>query len=493
MTDAKETLTAIIREEKAVYPMEAPFHPDTAYPEYDFAPQQLSPRNDAYRLVRETLRELQLDAENFNTPAWNPFGEFIRPGHKVVIKPNLVQDRHYRGGDINCLITHGSITRAVMDYVFKALKGRGEIILGDAPVLSTRFDKAVTCARLDEVIRFYREKAQPELRVFDFRKVAGALDERFHVTGWVEQEGDPSGTVEFNLGNQSMLHPIGHLAHLYRLPHYRHGDTDPYHNESINRFVVPRSIVTADVIINLPKMKTHCKAGLTAALKNFVGIVAVRHCYTNYRRGSPAHNGDEYPSPSLIKTISDILERAIDGNGTPIIRPLLALLHRINERIRVTLGIDNIRDGAWHGNDTVWRAILDLVRIARYGTAEGKLADTPKRALFTLCDGIIAGEGEGPLEARAKQVGCIIASLNPVAVDAATATLMHYDWQKIPTILNAERLTHWPLIPGQLAKVTCRWNNSEHPLPELPELNICPPFEPAYGWIGHIELDATSS
>lgn len=441
-------------------------------------------------MVRDTLKELQLDSANFGTPEWNPLGDFIKPGHKVVIKPNLVQDRHYKGGDIDCLITHGSITRAVMDYVFKALDGKGQIILGDAPVLSTRFDKAVTCAKLDSVIDFFKQNATPLLTHFDFRKVAGALDDRFHVTGWVEQQGDPNGTVEFNLGEKSMLSPVGHLAHLFRLPHYRHGDTDPYHNQQINRFVVPHSIVDADVIINIPKMKTHCKAGITAAMKNFVGIVAVRHCYTNFRRGSPAHQGDEYPDPSVIKTISDTLERMIDGNQKPVLRPILSFAHRVNERIRVTLGIDNIRDGAWHGNDTVWRAILDLVRIARYGTTDGTLADVPQRTLFTLTDGIIAGEGEGPLEAQTIKADCIIASLNPVASDATMAALMHYDWRKVPTLTQAEKLTNWPLVPAGVDQTVCRYNGKEQTLTELGKAKICPPFEPAYGWVGHIELES---
>lgn len=480
---------AITHSEQACYPDRPPFHPDRPYPEYPFDPAVLSSRNDAYRMVRDTLCELGLDAARFNTPEWNPFGDFIKPGARVVIKPNLVQDRHYRGGDINCLITHGSVIRAVMDYVFIALRGEGQVILGDAPVLSTRFDKAMQCAQLDSVLDFYRTHATPTPTWFDFRRVAGALDEHFHVTGWIEQQGDPEGVVEFNLGDRSMLAPIGHLAHLFRLPHYRHGDTEPYHSPVLNRFVVPRCIPEADVIINIPKMKTHCKAGMTAALKNFVGIVAVRHCYTNFRRGSPAFDGDEYPEPSVIKTISEKIERLIDGNKNPLFRPLLSIAHRVSERLRNIVGIDNIRDGAWYGNDTVWRAILDLVRIAAYGRPDGSLADSPQRVLFTLADGLIAGEGEGPLEALSTNAGCIIAGSNPVAVDTTIATLMHYDWRKIPVITHAEELTDWPLIPKGINVTRCFYDRQNLSLDDLAKINLCRPFAPAYGWRGHIELD----
>ena len=480
--------TAVIEQEDAIYPNIAPFHPAEAYPEYPFEPAVLSVRNDAYAMVRDMLLELHLDLDHAGTAQWNPLGDFIQPGMNVVLKPNLVQDRHYRGGDINCLITHGSIIRAVMDYVFIALKGRGRLTIGDAPVLSTRFDKAVQCAQLDSVLAFYKaEQVLPPVRCFDFRKVAGALDERFHVTGWVEQQGDPDGTVEFNLGKKSQLTAVNHLAHLYRLPHYQHGDTEPYHSAELNRYVVPRCIMEADVVINLPKMKTHCKAGMTAALKNFVGIVAVRHCYTNYRRGSPAHGGDEYPTPSTIKSISDRLERQIDGNQRPAMRGLLSFAHRVNERIRNTLGIDNIRDGAWHGNDTVWRAIIDLVRIARYGRPDGSMADEPQRILFTLTEGIIAGEGEGPLEAKNIPANCLIAGFNPVLADAVTATLMHFDWTKIPSIANNECIKDWPLIDEKIDQTSCSYQGQLCTLHNLGKTCSCPPFEPAYGWKNHIE------
>jgi uncharacterized protein (DUF362 family) len=439
-------------------------------------------------MVREVLHDMQLDANHYDQPGWNPLGEFIQPGQTVVIKPNLVQDRHYRGGDIDCLITHGSVVRAVMDYVYIALQGRGRVVLGDAPVLSTRFDKALEQAGLPPVIDFYRQQAEPKPETLDFRLVAGELDPRFHVTRWVETPGDPSGNVAFDLGTQSLLAPISHLAHLFRLPHYRKGDTEDFHGRDINRFVVPRCIMDAHVIVNLPKMKTHCKAGITGALKNFVGIVALRHCYTNYRRGAPKHGGDEYPRTSIIKTISEYIERLIDGNRHPTLRPLLSIAFRVNERIRNMLGIDGIRDGAWHGNDTVWRAILDLVRIARYGTPDGTMATTPQRTLFTLIDGLTAGEDEGPLEARSKQAGCLLAGFNPVALDAAMAALMGYDFNRVTTVRQALTLDPWPLISCRPENIRCRMNGTTLPLTALHEKTPCTPFVPPRGWIGHIEM-----
>src|ERR1022692_1434372 len=40
-----------------------------------------------------------------------------------------------------------------------------------------------------------------------------------------------------------------------------------------HRYAVGNTVLSADVILNVPKLKTHMKTGMTGALKNFVGIV----------------------------------------------------------------------------------------------------------------------------------------------------------------------------------------------------------------------------
>ena len=486
MTGIEEKVS-IAKQTDAAYPFDEPFHPATAYPEYPFGREYTGPQNDIYEMVRECLWKLGLDRDRFGTADWNPLGVFIKPGHRVIIKPNLVQDRHYRGGDVGCLVTHGSVVRAVMDYIYKALDGRGCVVVGDAPVLSTKFDGAIRAARLGGVLDFYRAHAIPAPSVFDFRTVAGVLDKRFHVSRWVALSGDPLGNVSYDLGADSMLAPVAHLAHLIRLPHYRAGDTDPYHSGNHHIYVVPHCVIDADVIVNVPKMKTHCKAGITAALKNFVGIVALRHCYANYRQGSPHDGGDEYPQAYGIKRIGDYLEGLIDGNRIPGVRQLLSLAYRASERARKWMGVDGIYEGRWHGNDTVWRAILDLVRIARYGRADGTMADAPQRTLFTVLDGIVGGEGEGPLEARAKKAGLILAGFNPVATDVAVATLMRYDFRKIPTINNSACIERWPLLTAAFDDLRFLYEDRELTENELALKSIVEEFEPACGWVGHVE------
>src|SRR2546428_2917218 len=104
----------------AEYPCSPPYHPETVYPEFlglgglvsDSAP------NRVFAGVRELFHALGLDRVRSETEHWNPLGEFISPGSKVVIKPNLVLHESARLVGTQCLTTHGSVIRALVDYAY---------------------------------------------------------------------------------------------------------------------------------------------------------------------------------------------------------------------------------------------------------------------------------------------------------------------------------------------------------------------------------------
>ena len=153
------------------YPAEPPYSPEGDYPEYPFGPRTLSGRvNHAYEGVRNALRLLGLDAEHYGGKDWNPLGEMIRPGHTVVLKPNFIREfRETQAGHGDCLITHGSIIRAVLDYVYIALQGEGRIIIADAPQNDADFEAIRQIVGLDEIQAFYREHAGFAVEVYDLR------------------------------------------------------------------------------------------------------------------------------------------------------------------------------------------------------------------------------------------------------------------------------------------------------------------------------------
>src|SRR5688572_21503606 len=111
------------------YAGQTPFHPEGDYPEAPFLERSAEP-NQVYQAVRNCFIQAGLDSNNFGTSQWNPLGSLINPGETVLLKPNMVKERHPRDPNgWQYVLTHGSIVRAVSDYVWLALQGRGKIII----------------------------------------------------------------------------------------------------------------------------------------------------------------------------------------------------------------------------------------------------------------------------------------------------------------------------------------------------------------------------
>ena len=73
--------------------------------------------------------------------------------------------------------------------------------------------------------------------------------------------------------------------------------------------VVDQAIIDADLVINVPKLKTHKKAGVTGALKNLVGINGNKEFLPHHRKGGAASGGDCYPGRSPIMPVADLCEK----------------------------------------------------------------------------------------------------------------------------------------------------------------------------------------
>ena len=118
---------------------------------------------------------------------------------------------------------------------------------------------------------------------------------------------------------------------------------------------------------------------------------------------------------------------------------------------------------------------LDLNRALFHFDGEGRPRLRPVRYL-TIIDGIIAGEGNGPMEADAKPCGVLIAGTNPVAADLVATQLMGFDWHKVATIREAFGLSSLPLVSFDPSMIEVK-----------PELGERFSFRPHFGWIDHIE------
>ncbi len=425
---------AIIQNSELNYPREAPFHPSCQYPEYPFL--NIGPPNAVYEAIRTLLYRLDLDKENYNTEDWNPLNQLISPGDKVVIKPNLV--RHFNpNGSMDAQITHGSVIRAILDYVYIALGGEGTIIIGDAPVQSCNFKKVIEVAGLNSIMKYYQKNATIKIKIVDFRKSAG-YPQKTGLINRIDLPGDQKGYTTVNLGDYSEFFAIKNDFDKFRVTNYDKEKMQQYHNGSDHCYVIANSVLHANVIINLPKLKTHRKAGMTGALKNIVGIIGSKDCLPHHRVGSQDEGGDEYLHRNFRKRIITRLHEHCDTTKNP----LTGTMSRIgNIFIRGTQKVipfhDQYYEGSWYGNDTIPRTIIDLNKIISFVNKNGILQNTFQRRTLTLVDAIIAGEMEGPLEPSSKHIGTLIAGENPVIVDLICSQIMGFDYRKIPTLKRA--------------------------------------------------------
>lgn len=474
----------------ALYPSSAPFSPSRRYPEAPFNDVTDEP-NAVYEAVRQCFRRAGLDAPNYGKPDWNPLGDVISPGDRVVLKPNLIKEVHPRDKDgWQYMLTHGSIIRAATDYVVKALNGAGAVTVADAPQTDSSFQAIVSVLQLDSLAQFYRTRGLDfelvDLRQEEWTARGGVIVDR-RVLG-----GDPRGNVAFDLGSSSEL--VGHRgAGRYYGADYDSRTVNKHHTGGRHEYLIGRSLIEADVFFNLPKLKTHKKAGITVALKNLVGINGDKNWLPHHTEGPPRLGGDEHPEPGALHRIERWTAARL--RALSLASPRVGtLFHRQARRLgRPVFGDtdDVIRSGNWWGNDTVWRMCLDLNKLLMYGNSDGSMRSPGfkgRKRYLALVDGVIAGDGRGPINPDPVHAGVLLFGVNPASVDAAAAILMGFDPEKIPIVCRAFQCQEYSLVdkPWNDVQVRSGVPEWEGPLNNFPATATIE-FRPHFAWKNHIE------
>jgi uncharacterized protein (DUF362 family) len=117
--------------------------------------------------------------------------------------------------------------------------------------------------------------------------------------------------------------------------------------------------------------------------------------------------------------------------------------------------------------------VLDINQIAYFGRYDGTLSDKIQRDVYSLCDGIIGGQGDGPLSPSPLPLGIIAFTNNPALTDMAMAILMGFDIQKFPLLTEAQKI-----FPIENATIT--YNHNKIDLHELNDYAI--KTIPPSGW-----------
>lgn len=475
-----------------------PFHPSQKYPEYPFDEQNISKENNSiYDMVREAFILLNLDDKNIGKKEWNPLKEWIVPGDTVVLKPNFVLDKHYEGGELECVITQPDVIRAVFDYAFIALRGKGKIIIADAPQCNCDFENLKRNTKVESIIEFYKNNSNIEVELRDLRQTKY----NYNSMGYLQSDsrndlqGDKDGYFVVNLGENSEFCGISNEEKIYGAD-YNRKETIKHHNGKIQEYCVSGTIMKADVIISIPKMKVHRKAGVTLNLKNLIGINGNKNYLPHFRIGVKEDGGDEYMSLTTLQKKEQYMHRffiekfRVNSNKFfDIISYVENTFHIIWRKIFYKKTPQNlICGGDWHGNDTIWRTVLDLNKILIYCNKEGKLCENPQRKFISVVDGIIGGENEGPLVPTPKKSGIIAVGFNPLITDCIVTRLMGFDLKKIPKFQNAFSMEKYPISKVKYENIKVLSNKSEYIDINKNKEKEYLKYIPSKGWIGNIEI-----
>ena len=388
------------------------------------------------------------------------------------------------------LITHGSVIRAVLDYAYIALKGRGRVIIADAPQCEADFDTITQIAGLPQIQQFYETHADFTVEVLDLRPER-AIKTNGVIVGHCPLPGDPMGYVKVDLGQRSAFQEVQELCGLLYGSEYDTREIRYHHQDGRHEYLISRTILNADCVIGVGKLKTHKKTGLTVGMKNLVGINGNKNWLPHYREGTPGCGGDQFVDDRM----KNRMERrvvALFKRLFPLLGPLRTILARpikaVGSKIFGNTHEDRIRSGNWYGNDTTWRMVIDLNRILLYADEEGTVQDHPIGRYFNVIDGIVAGEGNGPMDATPRVAGVIIAGPSALAVDLACAKLMGFDFERIPLLREACRPHELPLLTCDIEEITVRSDDLQYSGP-VTRRSRCLAFEAPMGWRDYVEVD----
>lgn len=415
----------------------------------------------------------------------------IKPTDTVVLKPNFVQESRDCDQDWDYVITHPCVISAVIESVAPLLAGCGSIVIADAPMTQSSFQKICEHLPISEW-EACCDKYQVKFVILDLRDEEWKQSDNHVTLERIKLKGDSRGKVLVNLKNENseFWNKKDTGQKLYGAD-YNIEETNKAHDGENNLYSVSGTVINADVIINLPKLKSHKKAGVTCCLKNLVGINTNKNYLPHHTLGTPDEGGDEFAGSSKKNSTESFLSNwakrlAYHSRfASWLLVPLKGLAIKIfgdNKR--------TIRNGSWYGNDTLWRTILDLNKVMFYGNIDGSLREDQmgnRKRYIAIVDAIYGGDGNGPVNPNKRVCGCLICGSNPVSVDAVAAKIMRFDYRKIPHIAHAFDVDKYKLFGGNYSDIYVTVDGAEEVALTKLDNHHFESWTAADGWKGYIE------
>lgn len=360
----------------------------------------------------------------------NPFSDYVKPGATVLIKPNWVRDRNPLGYNLDSLVSHSALIERLIDFLMAAMVGEGIVVIGDAPLQDCDFKNLMRRIRMAEIIQAARQRYPNAIFLIeDWRLTRMEGGAQFSAAGFGGQPAEGHRIVD--LGRDSFLEEVSDRSDRFRVTCYQPSLMREHHAPGKHEYLITSRIFEADFIINLAKMKTHIKAGLTGAMKNLVGANVHKEFLPHHTKGTDSDGGDNYPTANVFKKrYEDVYDNFWEGyQNLSVWRRWLGKAGlKVLWGLSRLSGADGVSAGSWPGNDTIWRTILDLNHIVYFKAKKHSCG------ILNIVDGIVAGEGEGPLSPVPRPLGILIGGKNPACVDAVMGKLMGYDIGRVPSV-----------------------------------------------------------
>jgi uncharacterized protein (DUF362 family) len=129
---------------------------------------------------------------------------------------------------------------------------------------------------------------------------------------------------------------------------------------------------------------------------------------------------------------------------------------------------------------------LDLNRVLMYGNPDGTFREAahPKPYL-TIVDGVVGGEGNGPLDPDPVTSRVLICSDNPGEADAVAAKLMGFAIDRLSIVREAFTEHRWPIAKGRTSDIQV-YDSRIAKQVALDDIEPALPggFRPHFGWPG---------
>lgn len=414
----------------------------------------------------------------------------LSPRH-IVIKPNWVLHETDPRYPIAALVTDARVIAETAAAAAELFPGAERITVGDCPL--QRADWPLLCAQsgLEPRMAELSRRHGGRLSFRDLRKDVMTYREGRLVPADGAAHGDPLGYVEVRLGDRSHLDEISDQADRFAIHDHDRAKTRANHQKGDHRYFVSRSFLDADLIINLPKWKTHSKTGLTGALKNLVGINGDKSYLPHFSKGAPSWGGDEYWDRGrfMYWTQNTLREFLRDTRWAyRLVRPpWLAFKAMRSAMLRDSGGPPPdfyVGGGSWHGNKTIWRMIYDLNLVMQHADHAGVLQPEPQRAYFCIVDGLIAGEGDGPLFPQRRDLDWLVFGDDPFAIDTTLAWFMGFAPERLPILAQRARYLGSRWGGFDLSSLTATLDGVTAPLSSF---GVRHDFIPPPGWRHHVE------